>query len=442
MYNIPNANLDVHIELNMVAEKKTRYIENFHRIAKIEHSFDLGVDRKILVFTKAKEIAQEALAAGASHAGGAELIRDVQNGEVLLSDYHYVLAHPEILPELVTLRGLMKKKFPNPKSGSLGADIPAMVHHFKNGVEYSAVRDENQLDFGLVTTTIGTLNMDIEHLEKNLISILEDLDSVRPKRDGKFISRVLLKSAPSAEQFKIDPFLYVDEVLEKYATKVDAEAEEKKEEAQAGKFCSVNYHYVLAHPEILPELVTLRGLMKKKFPNPKSGSLGADIPAMVHHFKNGVEYSAVRDENQLDFGLVTTTIGTLNMDIEHLEKNLISILKDLDSVRPKRDGKFISRVLLKSAPSAEQFKIDPFLYVDEVLEKYATKNLISILKDLDSVRPKRDGKFISRVLLKSAPSAEQFKIDPFLYVDEVLEKYATKVDAEAEEKKEEAQAVQ
>ncbi|XP_055677068.1 39S ribosomal protein L1, mitochondrial [Lutzomyia longipalpis] len=233
MYNIPNANLDVHIELNMVAEKKTRYIENFHRIAKIEHSFDLGVDRKILVFTKAKEIAQEALAAGASHAGGAELIRDVQNGEVLLSDYHYVLAHPEILPELVTLRGLMKKKFPNPKSGSLGADIPAMVHHFKNGVEYSAVRDENQLDFGLVTTTIGTLNMDIEHLEKNLISILEDLDSVRPKRDGKFISRVLLKSAPSAEQFKIDPFLYVDEVLEKYATKVDAEAEEKKEEAQA-----------------------------------------------------------------------------------------------------------------------------------------------------------------------------------------------------------------
>uniref|UniRef100_A0A1L8DRJ6 Putative 50s ribosomal protein l1 n=1 Tax=Nyssomyia neivai TaxID=330878 RepID=A0A1L8DRJ6_9DIPT len=229
MYNVPNANLDVHIELNMVGEKKTRFLENFHRLVKIEHNFDLGVDRKLLVFTKTKESAAEALAAGAAHAGGTELIKDVQNGDLLLSDYHYVLAHSEILPELVTLRGLMKKKFPAPKNGSLGSDIPEMVKHFKNGIEYSAIRDENQLDFGLVTTSIGTLNMDIDQLEKNLINILRDIDSMRPKRDGKFISRVLLKSAPSSEQFKIDPFLYINEVLEKYSAKVDNETNEEEE---------------------------------------------------------------------------------------------------------------------------------------------------------------------------------------------------------------------
>lgn len=158
MYNVPNASLNVHIELNMVAEKKTRHLENFYRIVKIDHSFDQGVDRQIIVFTKNKEGAKEAMAAGASLAGGSELIKDVQNGELQLSDYQYVLAHPEILPELVTLRGLMKKKFPNPKNGSLGVDIPAMVQHFKNGIEYSAIRDENQLDFGLITTSIGTVS--------------------------------------------------------------------------------------------------------------------------------------------------------------------------------------------------------------------------------------------------------------------------------------------
>lgn len=75
--------------------------------------------------------------------------------------------------------------------------------------------------------------MDIEHLEKNLICLLKDVDSVRPKRDGRFITRVLLKSPPSSEQFKIDPFLYVSEIAEKFAAKEDTEAEEKDEEAQA-----------------------------------------------------------------------------------------------------------------------------------------------------------------------------------------------------------------
>ncbi|XP_059610555.1 large ribosomal subunit protein uL1 [Phlebotomus argentipes] len=234
MYNVPNAPLTVHIELNMVAEKSTRFLENFHRIVKIDHSFDQGANRQILVFTKTREDAKQAMEAGADHAGGSELIKDVQNGEIQLSDYNYVLAHPEILPELVTLRGLMKKKFPNPKSGSLGVDIPAMVQHFKNGIEYSAKRDENQLDFALITSTIGTIDMDIDHLEKNLICLLKDIDSVRPKRDGKFITKVLLFSAPSAERFKINPFLYIDEVLEKYAAKEDTETEGKDEtEAQA-----------------------------------------------------------------------------------------------------------------------------------------------------------------------------------------------------------------
>lgn len=53
------------------------------------------------------------------------------------------------------------------------------------------------------------------------------------------------------------------------------------------------------------------------------------------------------------------------MDIQHLKENLIALIKDVNSVRPKRDGKFITRVLLKSFPSQEQLKIDPFLFIPE-----------------------------------------------------------------------------
>lgn len=53
------------------------------------------------------------------------------------------------------------------------------------------------------------------------------------------------------------------------------------------------------------------------------------------------------------------------MDPKQLETNLVSLLKDVDSVRPRRDGKFITRVLLKSPPSSEQLKIDPYVYIPE-----------------------------------------------------------------------------
>lgn len=53
------------------------------------------------------------------------------------------------------------------------------------------------------------------------------------------------------------------------------------------------------------------------------------------------------------------------MDAAHLEENLVALLKDVNKVRPKRDGKFITRVVLTSPPSGETLKIDPFLYIPE-----------------------------------------------------------------------------
>ncbi|XP_005186410.1 large ribosomal subunit protein uL1m [Musca domestica] len=215
MYNEPNSPLVVHIELNMKAEKSTRFVDNFQRMAMMPHKFDHGEERKILVFTKGNDEITEARQAGATLVGGVELIKDITNGELLLTDYQYVIAHPNILPELVALRGLMKRKFPNPKSETLGTNLSEMIRRFADGISYQAFKDEHQQDFGLITTTIGTLDMDSKHLEENLRSLLKDVNSVRPKREGRFITRVLLKSPPSSEQLKIDAFLYVPEMYEK-----------------------------------------------------------------------------------------------------------------------------------------------------------------------------------------------------------------------------------
>lgn len=47
------------------------------------------------------------------------------------------------------------------------------------------------------------------------------------------------------------------------------------------------------------------------------------------------------------------------MPTEHLVSNFNSLLLSVNKMRPKRDGKFITRVFLTSPPSKENFKIDP-----------------------------------------------------------------------------------
>jgi large subunit ribosomal protein L1 len=150
----------------MVAEKATRFLDNFQRMAMIPHGFDHGEDRKIIAFVKGQDLIKEATDAGAALVGGVELIKDLQSGGLDLSIYSYVVAHPNILPELVTLRGLMKRKFPNPKNGTLGTNVGEIVQKFLNGIQYSATKDENQQDFGLISTTIGYVS--VKKNKKNL----------------------------------------------------------------------------------------------------------------------------------------------------------------------------------------------------------------------------------------------------------------------------------
>lgn len=143
----------------------------------------------ILAFSKSNDVQKAALDAGAQLAGGVDLIKQIQNGAVSLQNFGFFLAHPDILPELVALRGLMKRKFPAPKYGTLNVDLGAATSMYLNGINYTATKDDHEKDFGLIETIIGHLDMEIEHLEGNFSSLIKDVYSMRPKREGDFISR-------------------------------------------------------------------------------------------------------------------------------------------------------------------------------------------------------------------------------------------------------------
>lgn len=63
------------------------------------------------------------------------------------------------------------------------------------------------------------------------------------------------------------------------------------------------------------------------------------------------------------------------MPTEHLVSNFNSVLLSVNSSRPKRDGKFVTRVQITSPPLEESFKIDPqdFPFELEYLKKAKNK---------------------------------------------------------------------
>lgn len=133
-------------------------MDNFTKLVSIPHKFDHGEERSVVAFTKDADLQLAAKNTGATLAGGVELIKEIQNGNILMQDIQYCIAHPNILPELVPLRGLLKKKFPNPKNGTLDQDVVGAVERFLNGITCSAAKDEYEKDFGLIEVIIGTVS--------------------------------------------------------------------------------------------------------------------------------------------------------------------------------------------------------------------------------------------------------------------------------------------
>ncbi|XP_014216111.1 uncharacterized protein LOC106644922 [Copidosoma floridanum] len=231
--NGPKSMVLIFAELNFEGVKKNKPVEAFHKIVPVTHTFDHGEDRKILVFCKTEEQVAEALAAGAALAGGEDVVKLIVNGEISVHSYDTILAHPTMLPVILTIRGLLKKKHPSFKTGTLSNDIKQMIHSHMHGIKYTAKAYDQFPMYGKTTMAIGTLDMDIKQLEENFQDVLNSLMSAKPKRPGCFITRVTILCLPSPERFKIDISPYIKEEQTAEVPGHDALDEEDEEDSAA-----------------------------------------------------------------------------------------------------------------------------------------------------------------------------------------------------------------
>jgi len=176
--------VDVAIRLGIDAKKSDQGVRGS---SVLPHG--TGKSVRVAVFCPPGEKAEAAKAAGADAVGMDDLAERMQGGEL---NYDRVIATPDAmrvvgkLGQLLGPRGLM----PNPKDGSVAADVVNAVKNAKAG----QVRFRND-KAGIIHCTIGKVNFEASALSENLGALLADLVKAKPAAaKGVFLQKVSLSS--------------------------------------------------------------------------------------------------------------------------------------------------------------------------------------------------------------------------------------------------------
>ena len=148
-----------------------------------------GKKVRVLVFAKGEKI-DEALAAGADHAGGEELIPKIQNDGWL--DFDVVVATPDMMGVVGRLGRVLGPKglMPNPKAGTVTMDVTKAVQDIKAGkVEY-------RLDkANIVHVPVGKVSFTEEQLVQNIDALMDAITKAKPAAaKGQYYKSVSISS--------------------------------------------------------------------------------------------------------------------------------------------------------------------------------------------------------------------------------------------------------
>jgi large subunit ribosomal protein L1 len=151
-----------------------------------------GKTVRVAVFAQGAK-AEDAKAAGADVVGFDDLAESIKAGNL---DFDVVIASPDAmrlvgqLGQILGPRGLM----PNPKVGTVSADVAGAVRNAKAGqVQYR--NDKN----GIIQCTIGRASFAPEALRENLLALVDALAKAKPATSkGVFMKKMSLSSTMGA----------------------------------------------------------------------------------------------------------------------------------------------------------------------------------------------------------------------------------------------------
>ncbi len=175
--------IDVAVNLGIDARKSDQLVRGSVVLPR-----GTGKSVRVAVFAQGAK-AEEAKAAGADTVGFDDLAESIKGGNL---DFDVVIASPDAmrlvgqLGQILGPRGLM----PNPKVGTVSADVAGAVRNAKAGqVQYR--NDKN----GIIQCTIGRASFASEALRENLLALVDALSKAKPASSkGIFMKKMSLSS--------------------------------------------------------------------------------------------------------------------------------------------------------------------------------------------------------------------------------------------------------
>ena len=179
--------IDVAVNLGIDARKSDQLVRGSVVLPK-----GTGKTVRVAVFAQGAK-AEEAKAAGADIVGFEDLADTIKSGKM---DFDVLIASPDAmrlvgqLGQILGPRGLM----PNPKVGTVSADVAGAVRNAKAGqVQYRT--DKN----GIIQCTIGRASFAPEALRENLLALIDALNKAKPTAaKGVYLKKVSLSSTMGA----------------------------------------------------------------------------------------------------------------------------------------------------------------------------------------------------------------------------------------------------
>jgi large subunit ribosomal protein L1 len=178
-----NESVDIAIRLGVDPKKADQAVRG---TVALPHGIGKAV--RVLVIAKPPKD-EEAKAAGADHAGFQDYLTKIQQG---WADVDVIIATPDVMGELGKLgkvlgpRGLM----PNPKSGTVTADVAKAVKEVKAGkIEFRVDKA------GIVHAQVGKADFDAAKLVDNINAFLGTVMRIKPASSkGQYVKSICLSS--------------------------------------------------------------------------------------------------------------------------------------------------------------------------------------------------------------------------------------------------------
>lgn len=163
-----------------------------------------GKDVKVLVFARG-DAAKAAEEAGAEFVGAEDMMEKVQGGWM---DFDLVIASPDMmgivgrLGRVLGPRGLM----PNPKAGTVNADVAKAVTEAKAGkIEYRLDKSN------IIHCPIGKASFGSEKIEENLSALMDAIVAAKPSASKGVYLRSVSVATTMGPGVKINPSRFMQQ---------------------------------------------------------------------------------------------------------------------------------------------------------------------------------------------------------------------------------------